>query len=104
DESHIQHMIRFIQYKAAKRTQVYVLLLYQIQQSARCSNKNIDTLLQLGDLCMLRYASKYHQVTYPNMFAVGFDTLIDLYSEFSCRNQYQSSRIFFVALFFFSQL
>src|SRR5690554_1782967 len=98
DKSHIQHIIRFIQYKAADRTQVYVLLLYQIQQSARCSNENNDALLQFDALCMLRRASKYHQVTYPNMFAVGFDTLIDLYSEFSCRYQYQSARIFFVAL------
>ncbi|CRY21994.1 Uncharacterised protein [Yersinia enterocolitica] len=89
NKAHIQHTVGFVQYQNFNFGQINSVLMFQIQQTARGGDQNINTTTQFHHLWVNTNATKYHQRTQLQVFAVTLDVFVNLRSQFASRRQNQ---------------
>ncbi len=92
DEAEVQHLVGLVEHENFGRGQVDVLLLYVVQQTARCGHQNVQTLLQGAFLCAVFHAAEYNSDAEAKVLAIGFEAVGDLGGQFARRRQDQGAR------------
>ena len=88
DKTHVQHPVRFIQYKVLDMLKVDMALVYKIEQPARRSYKDVHTFPQSLYLRMLRYPTEDNGMPHAGKFTISGKTIVDLDSQLTRRCKY----------------
>ncbi len=86
-ESHVEHLVRFIEHDRANAAQVECLTADVIQRAPRCRNDDVDSPLEDDELLMNRLSAvdgKYAGAGCPAVFMNCFS---HLHRELACGNE-----------------
>ena len=81
DESHVEHPIRFIQYKKVNMAKIDIALTHQIEQTTRCRYQNLRMAPECFRLCKLRNTAEDNGVSDVQIPTISGQTFIDLNGE-----------------------
>ncbi len=88
-ETHVEHPIRFVEYKVIQIVKTNKPLPYQVKQSSRSSHKHIHPSTQSISLRFLPHTAKYHGIPQRSVLTILPKTLIYLYSQLTSRSQHK---------------
>ena len=89
DKAHIQHAVRFVQHKDFHAIKADRVLMFEVQQTARGGNEDVDATAQLHHLRVDAHAAEYHQRANIQVLAVIADVLAHLRRQLTGRGQDQ---------------
>ena len=89
NETHVQHTVRFIQYKVLDLVEANEPLLHEVQQTTGCGDQDVDAFSQCLFLRNLRNAAKDHRMTQSEVLTIRFKAFTDLQSQFTRWREHQ---------------
>ncbi len=78
NEAHIQHTVGFIQHQDLNFREVQCVLMFQVQQTARCCHQHVNAAAQFHHLRVDAHAAEDHQRTQIQVLRVILDVFPDL--------------------------
>jgi hypothetical protein len=93
DKAHVQHTICLVQYKDRQVMEVYILLIDEIEKTARGGNEDVYPTVKGLYLGMLGYATEYYGVAQAEILPIGGKALADLDSKLACWREYQGLNV-----------
>ncbi len=90
-KTQVQHAVRLIQHQRLQRVELDRALVQQVQQTAWRGHQHVQTLAQLADLRLDRYAAIRHIGAQRQVAAIGTEAVVDLLGQFARRHQYQAA-------------
>ncbi len=94
DEAHVQHAVGFVEHQYLDVREIDGALLLQIEQAARCRDKDIDAALQFDHLRVDADAAEHDCRRPLRIFTVDAHALFDLRGELARRRQDQHAHGF----------
>ena len=86
-EPHVQHPVRLVQAEVSDPLQVDLAGLQEVDESARSSDADLNTILQISQLRSLGSSTKHTSVLETRRFAKLISHLLDLLSQLSVHKQ-----------------
>lgn len=91
DESHVEHSVRFVEYKVLQLLEAYDALRDEVEKTSRSRYQNVDALGKRAFLGNVADASENARTRDGRVFFVHFETFENLDGEFPGRKQHEDA-------------
>ena len=85
-EPHIKHAVCLVDYKEPNVSKIHLSALVEVYYTTRCSDENINTLLEGGDLLVVTYTTIEACALQRTSAAKLFSFFLNLNRKFTCWN------------------